>query len=282
MKRKEKDEDFVPTDDQDELFEGDESKKSSRNTNDRKNSFLSQNKDFIWKLHFSGCKPHEIATSLCTSKGLPKEAIVAKNVANWINYQKKSGKHGTRPVSLKNGNLRVDFSDNWQDDARKISKQDGEALQEDEANFIDDSPKEYDEEMEQKMNAKVAKILRYFAHSENDTFALFVETGLNRKISCQLVNENTEIELKVTIPIPPDELIQLAGYHAATMQLEPTEENIHIQAPSTRKFSSKNKSILKYPSKEAATWIIFKYDLEVEKEEEILEVDVDLTKFLPK
>jgi hypothetical protein len=60
----------------------------------------------IWDLENLGVKPMQIASSLCAKHKLPKNALTGKQVSNWIAYQKKSGKHSTRKVSLENKNLR--------------------------------------------------------------------------------------------------------------------------------------------------------------------------------
>ncbi len=93
MKRGQKDFEFVPQSSDD--FDTDEN-----------SSFLSKNGKEIWELESKGVKPLAIAHALCARGRLPKNAVTAKQVSNWISYQKRSGKHPTRKVSLQNNNLR--------------------------------------------------------------------------------------------------------------------------------------------------------------------------------
>ncbi len=76
-------------------------------------SYLSKHGDLIWKLHESNMGPQAIAEALLKSdKGLSAHSLTGKQVSNWINYQKKSGAHKTREVSLKNDNLKADDDHN--------------------------------------------------------------------------------------------------------------------------------------------------------------------------
>lgn len=82
-------------------------KKKGNNTN----TFLDENSKQIISLHHSGSKPKDIASALCLSKSLKPGSITGKQVSSWIGYRKLSGQIKTRPVSLENKNLKVDFSD---------------------------------------------------------------------------------------------------------------------------------------------------------------------------
>jgi hypothetical protein len=105
MKKKRRDGDFVPDLEEDD-FESPAKKKRIAE------SFLTKNQGEVWELQSLGSKPAAIAGAICAKHGLPKSALNGKQVSNWVSYHKKSGKHGTRKVSLQNDNLRPDRSDN--------------------------------------------------------------------------------------------------------------------------------------------------------------------------
>ena len=52
--------------------------------------------------------------------------------------------------------------------------------------------------------------LRFFEHSDNNTFSIFCESGLERTWIADVANEDS-IDLTIKIPIPPDELIKAAA-----------------------------------------------------------------------
>jgi len=85
------------------------------------------------------------------------------------------------------------------------------------------------------------KYFRFFTHTEGDEFAIFVECGLKRNISAEIVSNHTEVLLKVVIPIPEDDL-----FHHAGLPL----------------------------------WVVFKYELEKDPTEEPIQVEVNLTDLL--
>lgn len=116
--------------------------------------------------------------------------------------------------------------------------------------------------------------MRFFDHSDEKTFSIFCESGLERTWVAEIVDEDS-IVLTITIPVPPDELIKAAGYHAVNFNLEETEEVFIIQAP--RRFANDTKERkIYYPSEETPLWTIFQYDLEIIKEEAPLESKIDL------
>lgn len=116
--------------------------------------------------------------------------------------------------------------------------------------------------------------LRFFEHSDNNTFSIFCESGLERTWIADIANEDS-IDLTIKIPIPPDELIKAAGYHAVNFNLQETEEVFRIQAP--RRFANDTKERkIYYPSEETPLWTIFQYDLEIIKEEAPMESKIDL------
>lgn len=78
----------------------------------------------------------------------------------------------------------------------------------------------------------------------------------------------------MTIPLPPDELIIAAGYHATQIHLDETDEVFTIIAPRRLATNSKERMFY-YPSKEAPLWTIFQYNLEVPVEEAPLKSTID-------
>jgi len=247
-----------------------EESRSQKSKLESSNGFLTQNKKMIWDLHSNGAKPGQIANALCSKHGL-KNAISAKQVSNWIQYHKKSGQHPTRPITPKNNNLRPDSSDFWYSDAKRIAKEDGKEILDSE-----DDEELFDEEEEN--NAEAKKFIRFFEYTEDNVFTLFVECGINRKITATPTPDHLAIELMVFLPLPPDEMFRFAGFkHTAKMNFEETKETFTIQTPS--KISTKTE-FLTCPNKETPIWIIFKYFLESVKEEKSVEVNIDLLELL--
>ena len=79
----------------------------------QQNTYLSNHANNVWRLHFTGMKPKQIAEAMMLKEGFgPRsDAITSKQVSNWIRYKKKSGQHPTFPVSGSNSNLKADFTD---------------------------------------------------------------------------------------------------------------------------------------------------------------------------
>lgn len=116
--------------------------------------------------------------------------------------------------------------------------------------------------------------MRFFHQSDEKTFSLFCESGLKREWQAEIVSEDS-VELTVSIPIPSDDLMKTAGYHAINTNFEETNEVFTIQAP--RRFANDPKEkIIYFPSVETPLWIIFQYDLEILKDEEPLKAKIDL------
>ncbi len=104
------------------------------------------------------------------------------------------------------------------DDVR-IAKEDGVPLISDEEYESESTSEKYDDQL------IVRKILRYFTHRENDDFAVFVECGLNRTIKSMMSNDRESIELTISIPLPPDDLLHSVGFmHASKVSIEETNE----------------------------------------------------------
>jgi hypothetical protein len=107
----------------------------------------------------------------------------------------------------------------------------------------------------------VRKILRYFTHTENDDFAVFVECGLDRVIKTLMSTDRESIELTINIPLPPDDLLHSVGFmHASKVIIEETNEIFTIMAPA--KLSKHHKHVKYYPNQETPIWVIFMYKLE--------------------
>lgn len=122
------------------------------------------------------------------------------------------------------------------------------------------------------------KYLRIFTQTDDSSFAVFAEYGINRKYTAKLTSD-TDVELKVIIPIPPDQLISQAGYHAVQgARLSDVEEEFYFEAPEGRRFSvnqDEHKKATYYPNDLFPQWVYFKFELEKERKEFEVATDVD-------
>jgi hypothetical protein len=130
------------------------------------------------------------------------------------------------------------------------------------------------------------KFLRIFTTSDESSFSIFAEYGMLRKYVATLVADD-EIELNIKMPVPPDDLIIKAGYHAVKVQrLEEFDEDYYFQAPAGRRFApvqkETNKAPIYYPSNDFPEWVVFKFDLEAELVEFSVAADVDIHENLQK
>ena len=116
--------------------------------------------------------------------------------------------------------------------------------------------------------------LRFFDHADESTYSIFCESGLEREWTSEIVDDQS-VELSISIPIPPDELLKSAGYHAATFRLGETNE-IFTLTPPRRFANDPNKKKILYPSQETPLWTIFQYDLEKIREEATMQSKIDL------
>lgn len=91
-------------------------------------------------------------------------------------------------------------------------------------------------------------------------FALFVESGVERKVECRVVEDDTHIELSVMMPLPPDELLSFAGFKAVAANLSPCNETFLIAAPA--KLRKESRSLMHYPNDSLPLWNVFRYQLE--------------------
>jgi hypothetical protein len=114
---------------------------------------------------------------------------------------------------------------------------------------------------------------RFFILSDEDYFAVAVETNLNRKITVVPNSDHTSVLLKLNIPVPPDELVQASGFHAVQISLTEVDESFEI--PTGKKISGKSEKIF-YPNEKTPLWITFKFEFSKEVEETQLTFDEDL------
>ena len=82
------------------------------------------------------------------------------------------------------------------------------------------------------------------------------------------------------MPIPPDQLISQAGYHAVQGErLNEIEEEFYFDAPEGRRFSvnqdESHQKAYYYPDAMFPQWVFFKFDLEKERKEFVVETNVD-------
>lgn len=103
VKRKQKDLDYYPEE------ESESTKKIKKLYTEKSNTFCNQHAGRILELNAGGKTPTQIAAILNIELGFKKgEKVLRKQIADWINYRKKSNQIKTKPVSLKNNNLRVE------------------------------------------------------------------------------------------------------------------------------------------------------------------------------
>jgi hypothetical protein len=247
-------------------------------TKEQAQTFLTTHADEVVSMHQKGMKPTAIATSLCLGQGLREGAVTGKQVSNWIYYHKKAKKIKTRSVCGKNGNLRADDSDQagWQKDLNRTAKEDGIALEEDDEDFIDESDEaDYDNEME-----IAGKYFRFFEQHDEKKYVLFVELGIHRTINVRAISDFSEIELKVQIPLPPDELFHKGGFpNASQVNIKPTEEIFILDPP--KKVTREKETKVLWPNDKVALYAIFTWQLAEDQEEPSPTiVDNDLTPLL--
>lgn len=135
----------------------------------------------------------------------------------------------------------------------------------------EEDDEDYDNEME-----VAGKYYRFFEQHDDKKFVLFVELGIHRVIEVRAINDYTEIELKVTIPLPPDGLFHAAGFPNATQcNIENTEEIFIIQPP--RNLTHKKEIQKLYPNEKTPLYAIFTWELSEEIPETVpTKVEIDL------
>jgi len=145
----------------------------------------------------------------------------------------------------------------------RTAKEDGIELEEDDDDdFVDESEEDdFDNEME-----IAGKYFRFFEQHDEKKYVLFVELGIHRTINVRAISNFSEIELKVQIPLPPDELFHKGGFpHASQVNIKPTEE-IFILDPPKNVTSEKETKVL-WPDEKRALYAIFTWKLAEDQEE---------------
>ena len=152
----------------------------------------------------------------------------------------------------------------------KIAKEDGVALSNDKGNADVEDQEENDDE-------EIAEFVRFFHHHDDDELALFVECGLNRKIKVSVDPKHTNLQLSISIPPPPDQLISHAALeHSFANEIVLKETSRIFNIPSPGMLKPKKHKIIYFPNQEEATWVIFKFNFESLLEEQPLEVNVNM------
>jgi hypothetical protein len=128
--------------------------------------------------------------------------------------------------------------------------------------------------------------MRIFTEHDETKFSILAEFGINRRFTAILVAD-FEVELNVKVPIPPDELIIAAGYHAVGGErLAPLDEEFYFQAPAGRRFAvaqgAQNKEAVYFPNPEFPEWVVFTFALERLREEIKVETNVNFRDNLEK
>jgi hypothetical protein len=156
-------------------------------------------------------------------------------------------------------------------DAQNIANEDGLGV---------DGEEEVDSEMSEEMGEDfyAGKYLRFFSMEDEDFFALTVECGIDRDISVTPSDDFGSLQLVVKIPIPPDAVIQQAGYHAARVSLEPVDEEFNIPTPRILSRLKEDKPIVYwYPNEKTPLWVTFKFKLEQETKASKIVAPIHLT-----
>lgn len=237
------------------------------NTTNNGTSLLEDNKELIFALHAKGTKPKDIAEAVLSTKKL-QSGITGKQISDFIYYRKKSGQIKTFPVSPGNDNLRANRGDScmwlWPssssvdalgyDEAQDLANNyDGEAEAE---RIEDDVSSDVMSETEY-----ASKYFRFFQLSGlDDYFAIAVECGLERDIRCEADMDLRRVKLNVKLPVPPDAMVQAAGYHAVENTLVGLEEEFYFPTPREISTTHRPETIF-YPNPETPLWVIFKFRL---------------------
>jgi hypothetical protein len=243
---------------------------------DEVRTFMANNHDLIQREHSKGTTPETLAQMLSVIAKRPG-AITNRQVSNYIYQKKKAGQFQTNSVSAKNANLRPNSKPGgWQSDLEAIASRGDQNLSDDEEGEEDFDAEEVEEHRHYEL---VHKFLRFFTHSDQDYFYLFLECGVKRNYTVRPVFEYSQLELTIHIPIPEDDLFHFVGIkHATEVDIEDTEELIYIIPP--RNLKAKKEQELFYPNKKTPLYVVFKYEMEVPQvveDVEEIKVDVDLT-----
>jgi hypothetical protein len=124
-----------------------------------------------------------------------------------------------------------------------------------------------------------AKYFRFFSRTEENLFGLFIEHGLNRNHEVKLMKDHQSLQLTLEIPVPPDDLLKAAKFHATMAQLQPVKEEFMIEAP--KKLNPNTKAKACFPTARTPIWTVYTYSFEEEaKDEEPDRIQIDLTSML--
>ncbi len=80
---------------------------------------------------------------------------------------------------------------------------------------------------------------------------------------------------------PPDELIQSVGLHANKV-VKDVDELFRIKVPGFISRNPKDQIVSYYPNKATAFWVVYKFKLQSDAQDEAITVESDLSKFLSK
>jgi hypothetical protein len=95
-----------------------------------------------------------------------------------------------------------------------------------------------------------------------DKFWIFCESPPGRAVSAKIIQDYANIELRIQMDAPPDELMQTFGLHASAVHLSPTNEFIRVAPP--RKISPKVAVKTRgWPSDTTPLWVVWEYCLQL-------------------
>lgn len=121
-----------------------------------------------------------------------------------------------------------------------------------------------------------SKYLRILPMDDDEHFALALECGLERKFDVVPNEEYNSVLVNVHLPIPPDTIAQVAGFHAAS-QLNFASLDETFEFPTPRPISRVDKAVrIWYPNEITPIWVIFKFKLEQDILPEKVEANVNL------
>jgi hypothetical protein len=139
----------------------------------------------------------------------------------------------------------------------------------------DDDDEEEDEEDDEVLSLK---LLRIFLKSNDQFLVVFAEYGWGRRFKVEIQND-LEIIFNISIDIPPDELFQVAGFHALDANINGFEKSFKFYAPEGRRISrtiDDKVTTNYYPDENFPEWVFFKIKLQPLGLELAAEAKVDL------
>lgn len=148
-------------------------------------------------------------------------------------------------------------------------------------NPLPETMNEDEEESEESESEIILKYLRVFPEYDDEKYAIFCEYGFNRNYTAKLVEDN-EIELRLHMNIPPDNLLSENGFHAvkASVKLDEMNEDFYFDAPEGRRFAlvqgEESKLPHYFPNKIFPEWVVFTFKLEPQRVEVEVKADVNV------